>query len=366
MVVRQCTAGGIMRPKSLLLLSLALGCGLAASIGVSQYLDSTNRPVAQVETTPIYVALHNINLGDPITAEMVTLQEWPTKNVPAGAKTSIADLEGRRPRTTVVAGTPILEPQLLAQNELVDPTVGITPGYRLSTISVDAEKSAAGLLSPGDRVDVLLYVAASTREGIPSAITKTILQNIRVYAVEQAVQRTAEGDDSKNIPKTVSLLVLPEQATKLAHAQNLGELSLIPRNPNDETATAYDQTDTNTILGGTGSKSTRIREQARGSASGQNLLGSFMDMMKNAQTQPVKENNTPPFRMEIVEAEEVSEMLFDPKTHTPLSDQPTYSYGARKSVSAQPTSFSSGCEANKDVSEEPAKEKPFPIDLTEH
>ncbi len=354
-----------MRPKSLLLLSLALGCGLAASIGVSQYLDSTNRPVAQVETVPIYVALHNINLGDPITAEMVTLQEWPTDNVPAGAKTSIADLEGRRPRTTVVAGTPILEAQLLAQNELVDPTVGITPGFRLSTISVDAEKSAAGLLSPGDRVDVLLYVAASTRDGILSSKTKVILQNIRVYAVEQAIQRSAEGEDSKNIPKTVSLLVLPEQATKLAHAQNLGELSLIPRNPNDETSTAYGETDTSTLLGGMSSKNSRVREQNRGSADQPNLFGSILKMMQSADLQSGR-NNTPPFRMEIVEAEEVSEMLFDPETNSPLSDQPGYSYGSRNNVPAQPTSFSPSTGTNKDVTQQPTSEEPFPIDLTEH
>ena len=46
-----------MRPKSLILLALALGCGLIASIGISQVLDSKNNKPAVVETTPIYVAL---------------------------------------------------------------------------------------------------------------------------------------------------------------------------------------------------------------------------------------------------------------------------------------------------------------------
>ena len=67
-----------MRPKSLILLVLALGCGLAASIGISRVMDANaNRPAVALETTPIYVALHNINLGDPINASMVALEEWP-------------------------------------------------------------------------------------------------------------------------------------------------------------------------------------------------------------------------------------------------------------------------------------------------
>ncbi len=71
-----------MRPKSLLLLALALGCGLVASIGISQVMDRNSNQHANLETVPIYVALHNINLGDPIDAKMLSLQEWPKDKVP--------------------------------------------------------------------------------------------------------------------------------------------------------------------------------------------------------------------------------------------------------------------------------------------
>ena len=85
-----------MRPKSLILLILALGCGLVASIGISQVMDRNSRHPKAVETTPIYVALHNINLGDPIDAAMVSLQEWPKDKVPPGAISQLDQLEGRR------------------------------------------------------------------------------------------------------------------------------------------------------------------------------------------------------------------------------------------------------------------------------
>ena len=85
-----------MRPKSLVLLALALGCGLVASIGISQVLDSNNKNQAAVETVPIYVALQNINLGDPVDDAMVSLQEWPKDKVPVGAITKWEDIASQR------------------------------------------------------------------------------------------------------------------------------------------------------------------------------------------------------------------------------------------------------------------------------
>ena len=306
-----------MRPKSLILLALALGCGLAASIGISRVMDANANRTVEVETTPIYVALHNINRGDPIGAEMGTLEEWPKDKAPQGCLTTLEDLEGRRPRATIFAGTPILEAQLLAQGETADPVANIPDGFRLSTISVNAEKSAAGLLSPGDRVDVQLFMAANARAGVAVATTRVILQNIRVFAIEQAVQRSAESDEGKVIPKTVSLLVTLEQASKIDLAQNLGELSLIPRNPNDETASQTVEVTIQDLLGGRSEKNDRVAEQNRDKASADrpNMIDSMIGLLsKTAKEQP-------PFEMTIVRAEEVDTMRFDRRTGKPLGGE---------------------------------------------
>ncbi|MEX0610848.1 MAG: Flp pilus assembly protein CpaB, partial [Pirellulales bacterium] len=164
-----------MRPKSLLLLALALGCGLVASIGISQVMDRNNKPQSKLQTVPIYIALHNINLGDPIGAAMLSLEEWPKDKVPRGAISKLEELEGRRPRTAIFEGEPILEGKLLAPGQIADPIRSIPKGMRLKTIAVDAEKSAAGLLGPGDRVDVQLFVRKDQRTGIEAAKSKIIL-----------------------------------------------------------------------------------------------------------------------------------------------------------------------------------------------
>ncbi len=138
-----------MRPKSFVLLGLALGCGLIASIGISQVMEKNRGDTAAIETEPIYTAKSNINVGDPITAEHVRLEEWPRDSIPAGAIRDLADLEDRRPRSTVFAGEVILDAKLTNPGELGDDALsGIPPGYRAVPISVKADTGAAGLLRP--------------------------------------------------------------------------------------------------------------------------------------------------------------------------------------------------------------------------
>jgi pilus assembly protein CpaB len=305
-----------MRPKSLILLVLALGCGLVATMGISQVMNQNGKPQA-AETVPICVALHNINLGDPIDAAMVSLQEWPKDKVPPGAISQLDQLEGRRPRATIIQGEPILDAKLLAPGQLADPITSIPKGFRLKTISVDAEKSAAGLLSPGDRVDVQLFVKRDERNGIDSAKTKVILQNIRVFAVDQTVQRSPDGGEERTIAKTISLLLTPEQASKLTLAENLGQVSLTPRNPDDDSSGDMVEYSTNDLLSD-GGKNSREKEQTRDEKKPEPPKdnGGLLSAIQNYVPPP-----KPPFVMEIVEAQDVREVKFDPDTGKPLRDE---------------------------------------------
>jgi pilus assembly protein CpaB len=304
-----------MRPKSLLLLALALGCGLVASIGISQVMDHNGNNQAKLEMVPIYVALHNINLGDPIDAKMLSLQEWPKDKVPHGAISTLEGLQGRRPRTTIIEGEPILEGKLLAHGELADPIRQIPKSMRLYTIKVDAEKSAAGLLGPGDRVDVQLFVRKDQRTGVDTAKSKIIMQNVRVFAVDQTIQRSAEGGEERSVAKTISLLVKLEQASKLALAAQIGEISLIPRNPDDEEAADTSETTVDDLLT-SGDINSRAKEQglpSKDQTADDHSANNGLQNAIHAATAPKA-----PFRMEIVEAQAVREVLFDGESGRPI------------------------------------------------
>jgi pilus assembly protein CpaB len=340
-----------------MLLGLALGCGLVASIGISQVMD---RP-AQVtmEMAPIYIAKHNINLGDPIDAEMLSLQEWPKDKVPRGAISELSELEGRRPRTAIIEGEPILEGKLLAPGQVADPIQQIPKGMRLKTIAVNAEKGV-GLLGPGDRVDVQLFVRKDARTGIETAKAKIILQNIRVFAVDQTVQRSPDGSEEKAIAKTVSLMLTPEQASKLSLAEQVGEISLIPRNPDDDAIASWAETKIEDLLGDEGESNTREKEQGTEQVAGGEPAeqGNLLDAVAAA-TPAV-----PPFRMEIVEAQAVREMLFDGETGKPirqLVEAPvTTGPSVTSSLSPTATGVSTSIVAPSDAD---AALDNFPIDL---
>jgi pilus assembly protein CpaB len=298
----------MMRPKSLILLVLALGCGLVASIGISQVLDNQNRKQAAIETVPIYVALHNINLGDPVDDGMVSLQEWPKDKVPVGAVTKWEDIEGRRPKTIIFQGEPLNDGKFLAKGETHDPIAGIPPGMRLKTVSVDARKSAAGLLSPGDRVDVQLFVQRNEQNGVPRPFTKIILQNIRVYAVDQAVQRSSEGTEERSVAKTVSLVVSPQQASRMTTAENMGEISLIPRNP-DDNLIVDDAEQSLDDLFARSDANNREKEREAFDKKEEDVDS----QVQNDVTYPAVAV-TPPFRMKIIYPNEVSRVDFDAAT----------------------------------------------------
>jgi pilus assembly protein CpaB len=106
----------------------------------------------------------------------------------------------------------------------------IPPGYRALTLQVRADTNVAGFVLPDARVDVVF----TQRAGEKDSISKTILQNMRVLAVDTKDTRQ-EGE--KAMPaNTVTLLVKPEEAEVLTMARTLGELSLILRGFDDAEA----------------------------------------------------------------------------------------------------------------------------------
>lgn len=351
-----------MRPKSLVLLALALGCGLVASIGISQVLDGKNQKT--VETVPIYVAIQNINLGDPLDEGMVSLQEWPKGKVPVGAITKWEEIEERRPRTVIFEGEPLLDGKFLPKGQTHDPIAGIPKGMRLKTVSVDAQKSVAGLLSPGDRVDLQLYVRRNERANIASTFTKIILQNIRVFAVDQAIQRSVDGVESRSVAKTVSLVVTPQQANRITLAENLGDISLIPRHPDDEKIVEDWEQDLDDLLARSDANN---REQEQGEKKTEpesNFAAGIASALQNALTQSVPVETAPPFTMKLIFPDEVREVQFDGTTGEPVAIGNQDSYGAAGAVSIENDTAPVADDDNDDADADQLDDD-FPIELNQ-
>lgn len=240
---------------------LFIGIFLAAAAAFF-VLRSSNAPEAPVATAEapaavnsvnIYVATQAIPIGTVITPEMVDVQAWPehlmvSGFVPADGTTNVA---GMVARSAFAPQEPIMLNRLANASDPSFLAAALPKGMRVLTINTNETDGLAGFVAAGDRVDVLLTreVAQQTNND-PNAvinddmfqITETILTNVRVLAVDQkaaAVEPTAAdaaAGTTKQFqpPRTVSLMVSPEDARRLRLGEKIGSVSLALRSIEDK------------------------------------------------------------------------------------------------------------------------------------
>jgi pilus assembly protein CpaB len=144
-----------------------------------------------------------------------------------------ASLRGALVPRYLDAGAPVTLDDVLRPRDRGFLATVLAPGARAVSVAVDAVSGVAGLIWPGDRVDVLLTQQIDTPDAPPSRrlLSRTILTEIRVIAVDQQIVEGATGDvqAAGKVARTVTMEVSPEQAERLAVAQRLGFLSLAIR-----------------------------------------------------------------------------------------------------------------------------------------
>ena len=104
------------------------------------------------------MATADIPLGQILTPQMVKLEEWPQDKIPEGAVRTLEEIEGRRPLTRLYPGEPILMAKLIDANKFYGASEKIPKGFRVASVKVTMDSSASGLVNPGDRVDVLVFL----------------------------------------------------------------------------------------------------------------------------------------------------------------------------------------------------------------
>jgi pilus assembly protein CpaB len=255
-----------MRPKSVALLLLALGCGLVASIGITKVMIKGNGEETGGEGAGVLVATADIPMGGRLTSQTVKLVKW-TKDTapPVGAISKMEEIENRRVRSKLYAGEAILENRLCGKGTNQQGATAMIPvGYRVVPVKVDLVSGGSDLILPGDRVDVMIHLVRDPPRGIDETVTRTILQDIKVFAVNDVLDLDKDKDGSKSISaKTISLLVTPEQAAKIMLATQTGVINLVMRSSEEDKTDAQVEARTSDLLGAL-SGSHRTNEEPQG------------------------------------------------------------------------------------------------------
>jgi pilus assembly protein CpaB len=225
--------------RSVILLGIALLAALLAAWAVRGWME-VQKPVARQEAAApvvpgvdVLVAAENLPAGLIVKAENLRWQQWPEKGVDRknfvtreggkdGAK--IEDYVGSVTRSALVAGEPVTAGRLVKAGDRGFLAAVLTPGMRAVTLSINATQGLAGLVFPGDRVDLIVThtVTLPDDEGSHQA-SETVLANIRILAIDT---RTETIDGKPQRGSTATLEVTPKQAEEVAIAQRLGTFSL--------------------------------------------------------------------------------------------------------------------------------------------
>src|SRR5882724_4385186 len=223
-----------MRNKRLIIaLSAALIFGLIAAFSVSRYLASQSAYTKDLG--PVVVAKVEIPVGSKLIAEQLAIVQFPRSVAPEGGFGAIDDkLIGRVVVARIDPREPITESRLAPVGSAGGLSSVIPDGYRAMTVKVDDVVGVSGFILPGTLVDIVVVMSPPKKSGQEEAISKIVLQNIKVLASGQNIDKPKSDREVERTPKAVTLQVTPEQAEKLALASSEGKLQLVMRNSIDQ------------------------------------------------------------------------------------------------------------------------------------
>ncbi len=221
--------------RTVLIGILALVFGGSAAVGV-YLMMGTSPEVTKPDLARVVVAAVDINRGQTVTNELLTMSEWPKEMVPEGAIVNIGDILERTVAIPMLKGDVLVDRKLAATGSGRGLAAIIPAGMRAVTIQTpNIATGVAGFILPGNRVDVLLTMSgqgSSDQTGGGSTIT--LLQNLEILAVDQMTDTPDDNLVGSQELRSVTLLVTPAEAARLDLGQNKGTLRLTLRNPSDD------------------------------------------------------------------------------------------------------------------------------------
>ena len=217
-----------MKPARLLILLVAVvAAGLAGVLAMR--IAGTSAPqIAEtiIEKQPsvnVLVSSANLPVGSRLNEENLRWLAWPQDGLVEGFITrterpeAISELNGMVVRLPLFEGEPVRGEKIADSSNRIMSSL-LPAGKRAVATEISVATGAGGFVLPNDRVDVIMV----RRSDEGRFLTEEVLKNIRVLAVDQQIQESAEG--AKTVLGTTATLELtPEQAKVIAVAQQMAD-----------------------------------------------------------------------------------------------------------------------------------------------
>lgn len=235
---------------------IVMAGGLLVAVLVAMIVQATlkgdrkKQPVKEEARVQIVVASKALKAGEALSESNMKWVDWPKAGVFEGmllkeGNKKITDIASGKVRRAMALNEPITKASLVVQkaNFLA---ASLSPGMRAVAINASARSAAGGFVSPGDYVDIILNYRprinmpggnndAATRtiiqENITGRAAETIMQNIKVLAVDQ---RASRNEEKVQGGKVYTMEVDPKGAQILSMADSVGTLELVLRPLGDD------------------------------------------------------------------------------------------------------------------------------------
>lgn len=245
------------------LLIAAVVLGAVAFMASSYYLESRERALAdelfgqQEQRRDVVVATVELAPGAVISGENMAVASVPIGHLSMSAVDPIQfdSFANRVLLAPMSPGEPLLAHFASGLNAERFSDL-LEEGERAITLPVDSIKSNDGMLTFGDRIDLLLVLEGGRGSEAARQQLVPLVENVRVLATGQTPLATREADlpagegDPDNIYSTVTVGVSAEQATQLLLAKDMGSVVVLLRNRTDEGPLQASTLSADGVLGG--------------------------------------------------------------------------------------------------------------------
>lgn len=199
-----------------------------------------------------FVAARQILPRTRITRDMLMERQSDGEPIPENAITDPFQVVGKLANGTLMPGQ-IFTTAATVQpvSRVIPANIPVPPGLRAVAVWVNPTETTAGLVDVGDRVDIIstnkMKGKTRTIDSIDFVSGRTIAQDLQVLAVDKSIN-SVQADPSKPTPATansnapqnsdasrtrVIVAATPQQAQRIAAANEAGTLHVIIRNPGD-------------------------------------------------------------------------------------------------------------------------------------
>ncbi len=222
-----------------ILLLLAVGLGVAAVFLSLQYLKTREQRLESDlkqrakggPTVAVVVPMADAPKGTMLSGETVVARDIQADLLYPDMVTAdqFSMIEGKRLLRPVERGRPLRREDVL--DDRADLSAMLDKGRRAITLDIDEFNSIAQMVRPGNKLDLYLIVPEST--GGQEIVT--FLQGVKVLAAGQATKSPEPGTpEARNFRYgTVTFDLDPDDAARLALAQQFGRIRMVLRSGED-------------------------------------------------------------------------------------------------------------------------------------